>query len=113
MTLSFCGSCKNDELDASSKITKEEYVQLVDNARQFALERESSLKENDKELIKKSEPNFSVYYTGAKYGQFFLTWNLTEGKILTVAGGGYLNRKESLLRTNLKLAAKDGASPGK
>ena len=89
-------SCEH--INDSKAITQNEFIELVSSARKFILEKEQSLNEKDKKIIKETEPRFSVYYTGVKYGQFFLEWKLTEGRILNVVGNGYLNKKESLRR---------------
>jgi len=105
ISIALCSGCsvlkKNSDRNS---INQDEYVQLVNNARNFALlQQAKSLKEEDKKTIKETEPIFSVYYTSIKHGQFFLTWHLSERKVLNVVGSGYLNEKESLRSTNIAI----------
>ena len=102
-SLALCSGCNAfKEISDRNNITQGEYVQLVNNARSFALlQQAKSLSAEDRKIIKDTEPIFSVYYTSVKYGQFFLTWYLSGKRVLNVVGSGYLNEKESLKSTNI------------
>lgn len=86
-----------------NQISQDEFVQMVNNARSYAIAKEKRLNAKDINIINSVDPMFSVYYDGPKSGQFGLEWKLTEGKILIVDGMGYLTEKESLVRVSIKM----------
>jgi len=79
-----------------TRISFEEQKSLLEWSRNYALENCKDLTENDKDIIVSDEPQWLVYYTGYKYGQFFLKWKSAPSRTVVVYGCGMLDNKESI-----------------
>ena len=79
---------------SSSAITPQEYEQIVENARLFALE---NIELNDTEKSKlEKKPQLGYYFVTSKSGQFFITWPLDTKRELIVRGWGDITKANSL-----------------
>ena len=103
LSIFFVGCSSLEKFSDRNNISQDEFVQMVNNARSYAIAKEKRLNAKDIDIINSVDPIFSCYYLGPKNGQFGLTWKLTEGKWLLIDGIGDLTKKESLCRVSIKM----------
>lgn len=81
------------EVADQDKLTREEYVALVDSCRAVLLNSKIVLTAEQREFIRTQPPKFNARYVAPKEGKYVLAWEVPGGLGITVAGEGkFLDR---------------------
>ncbi len=72
----------------ADKLTRDEYIGLVDTCRGVLLGAKLELSEAQRAFVREQPPAFRVDYTGHKQGKYTMTWQAPGGLALSVVGDG-------------------------
>jgi hypothetical protein len=70
------------------KLTRDEYIALVNTCRGTLLNAKLDLTEAQRSFIQEQAPTFSINYTGHKTGKYTMTWETPGGLGASVIGNG-------------------------
>ena len=94
-----CSSTKPKDPANAKKITSQEYIALLDFARQaLANYNEGMISKEDKRTIMTAEPKFNVSYETDKSGMYDFTWSLNN-KVINYLGDGNLTDPQNSFKS--------------
>jgi hypothetical protein len=76
------------QITDDDKLTRDEYVALVNTCRGTLLNAKLDLTEAQRTFIREQAPTFRIDYVGHKKGKYTMTWETPEGLGASVIGDG-------------------------
>jgi len=97
-----CQSPPTTEVAETDKLTREEYVALVETCRGVLLNSSRlTLTPEQREFVRREAPRFNVDYTGHKEGHYTMVWELPGEMALSIAGEGRMLERSCRVRISV------------
>jgi len=85
----------------ADKLSRDEYVGLVNTCRGVLLGAKLELTEAQRAFVRDQPPTFRVDYTGHKEGKYTMTWQTPDGLALSVIGDGKILERSCRVRISV------------
>jgi hypothetical protein len=77
---------------APERFTQEALSVAVRAAREEVLQSPLDLDERSRRVVQSLTPTFKYYKTGADFGQYSISWNITSNRLVKIMGNGFVRR---------------------
>ena len=90
--------CQSGVISDGDKLTRDEYISLVNTCRVVLLNPKLNLTEEQKTFLREQAPTFAIDYTGYKQGKFTMSWRLPGKVIASISGDGKVLERSCRIR---------------